>query len=59
MARAMYQDIDSYIDSFPDEMQVVLKKLRQTIKMAAPNLTEGISYAIPTFYLNGKYLVYL
>ena len=28
------------------------------MKSAAPNTTEGISYGIPTFYLNGKYLVY-
>lgn len=39
-------------------MQELLEKVRSTIKSAAPDTTEGISYGIPTFYLNGKYLVY-
>ncbi len=50
--------IDKYIETFPDAVQSILKKIRRTIKSAAPNTTEGISYRIPTFYLNGKYLVY-
>lgn len=49
---------DEYIDTFPRDVQSLLKKVRSTIKSAAPDLTEGISYRIPTFYLNGKYLVY-
>ncbi|MEX1997819.1 MAG: DUF1801 domain-containing protein [Candidatus Andersenbacteria bacterium] len=50
--------IDAYIKTFPKDVQVLLKKLRGVIKSAAPKATEGISYKIPTFYLNGKYLVY-
>lgn len=51
-------NIDEYITSFPEETQTILKKIRKIIKNIEPNLTEGISYGIPTFYLNGKYLVY-
>jgi len=47
-------NIDDYIASFPDEVQVILKKLRQTIRQAAPDATEKISYQMPTFYLNGN-----
>ncbi|MDD4912339.1 MAG: DUF1801 domain-containing protein [Sideroxydans sp.] len=47
-------DIDDYIATFPDEVQVILKKLRQTIRQAAPDATEKISYQMPTFYLNGN-----
>lgn len=52
------QTIDEYISTFPEEVQDLLRKLRSVIKSAAPETTEGISYRIPTFYLDGKYLVY-
>lgn len=49
--------IENYIAAFPVEIQKLLKKIRETIKKAAPEAEEKISYAIPTFYLNGN-LVY-
>ena len=50
--------IDEYIAGFPPETQKVLEELRALIRATAPNVTEKISYAIPTFDLNGQYLVY-
>ncbi len=47
-------NIDDYIASFPQEVQVILEKLRQTIRQAASDATEKISYQMPTFYLNGN-----
>jgi uncharacterized protein YdhG (YjbR/CyaY superfamily) len=47
-------NIDEYIATFPSEVQVILEKLRQTIRKAAPDATEKISYQMPTFYLNGN-----
>ncbi len=32
--------------------------MRQVIKKAAPEAVEAISYQMPTFKLNGRYLVY-
>ncbi len=61
MTKANPNTIDAYIATFPVEVQVLLKKLRKTIQSAIPgthDVTAGISYKIPTFYLNGKYLVY-
>jgi uncharacterized protein YdhG (YjbR/CyaY superfamily) len=46
--------IDEYIASFPEEIQIVLEKVRQTIQKAAPDAKETISYGIPTFTLNGN-----
>jgi uncharacterized protein YdhG (YjbR/CyaY superfamily) len=46
--------IDEYISNCPEEIQKKLKEMRSTIKAAAPNATEKISYQIPTFYLNGN-----
>jgi uncharacterized protein YdhG (YjbR/CyaY superfamily) len=51
--------IDGYIAAFPPETQKVLKELRALIKSAAPGVTERISYGMPTFDLNGHYLVYV
>ncbi len=50
-------DIDEYIASFAPDVRVILEKIRQTVRRAAPNATETISYRIPTFQLNGP-LVY-
>jgi uncharacterized protein YdhG (YjbR/CyaY superfamily) len=49
-----YKNIDNYIDLFSEEVQGKLKKLRATIKAAAPEAIEKISYQMPTFYLNGN-----
>lgn len=46
--------IDEYISQFPDEVQVILQKLRKEIKQAAPEAIEKISYQMPTFYFNGN-----
>jgi uncharacterized protein YdhG (YjbR/CyaY superfamily) len=46
--------IDAYIANCPKEVQKKLKDLRTTIKAAAPNATEKISYQMPTFYLEGN-----
>lgn len=50
--------IDSYIAIFPEEVQKLLEKIRAVMMSAAPGATEGISYGVPTLYLDGKYLVY-
>ena len=50
--------IDEYISTFPEEIQAVLEKVRQTIHKAAPEATETMSYGMPTFNLNGKHLVF-
>ena len=47
-------NIDEYIAQFPDAIQERLEQMRQTIHKAAPKAEEAISYAIPTFKLNGN-----
>ena len=53
-----FKSIDEYISTFPDDIQKILEGLRETIKAAAPDAKETISYNIPTFTMNGKYLIY-
>jgi len=50
--------MDEYISGFPRKTQQALEELRALIKASAPAATETISYAIPTFDLNGKHLVH-
>ena len=53
-----YQTIDAYIMTFPEDVQVILQKMRRTIRKAAPAAVEAISYQMPTFKLNGRNLVH-
>ena len=46
--------IDAYIGSFPQETQKILEEIRATIRAAAPDAQEKISYKIPTFALKGN-----
>ena len=56
--RSTAASIDEYIAEFPPETQKVLEEVRALIKTSAPGATETISYAIPTFDLNGRHLVH-
>jgi uncharacterized protein YdhG (YjbR/CyaY superfamily) len=46
--------IDAYIAAFPDDVQAILQQIRRTIREAAPEATEAISYQMPTFKLHGN-----
>jgi uncharacterized protein YdhG (YjbR/CyaY superfamily) len=52
-----FKDIDSYIATFPKDVQVVLEQVRDAIKTSAPKAEEVISYGMPAFKLHGM-LVY-
>jgi uncharacterized protein YdhG (YjbR/CyaY superfamily) len=49
-----HETIDDYINAYPEDVQAILKKMRETIRKAAPEAEEAISYRIPTFRLNGN-----
>jgi len=51
--RSTAGSIDEYIAGFPPETRKLLEALRALIRASAPDATETISYAIPTFDLNG------
>ena len=52
--KTRYSTIDQYIETFPEDIQDILQKMRRTIQKAAPQATEAISYQMPTFKLNGN-----
>ncbi len=47
------KDIDTYISKFPTDVQVILEKVRETIRHAAPEAKETISYMMPAFKQHG------
>jgi len=51
------KDVDSYIATFPKDVQALLTKVRRTIRTAAPKATEVISYRMPA-YKQHRMLVY-
>lgn len=53
-SKKQFRTIDEYIKTFPNDVQGILEKMRQTIKKAAPEAIEAISYQMPTFKINGK-----
>jgi len=46
-------NVDSYIAGFPEATQYLLDELRATIKKAAPDAEEVISYSMPAFKYHG------
>jgi uncharacterized protein YdhG (YjbR/CyaY superfamily) len=51
-------DVDEYISRFPPKVQTLLRRMRATIKKAAPQASERISYKVPAFSADGKILVW-
>jgi len=45
--------IDEYIATFPEDIQQVLTNIRATVREAAPEAEETISYQVPTFKQHG------
>ncbi|HZJ83272.1 MAG TPA: DUF1801 domain-containing protein [Clostridia bacterium] len=51
-------EVDIYIKSFPPEVQERLATIRSIITELAPQATERICMRMPTYDLNGKWLVH-
>ena len=49
--------IEDYLAALPEEQCAALEELRKTIRATAPQATEKISYAMPAFQQDGRFLV--
>ena len=49
--------VDDYLAALPPDQRAALEHLRATIRAAAPDATEAISYAMPAFKQDGRGLV--
>lgn len=56
--RSTAHTVDEYIAEFPSGIRELLEQVREVIREAAPEASETISYAIPTFDLHGRHLVH-
>ena len=45
--------IDEYIAAFPEHVAAILARIRATVRAAAPEAEETISYQMPAFRQNG------
>lgn len=52
--RHAFASTEAYIATFPPEIQRLLQDVRATIRSAAPEAKEKISYQMPTFDLHGN-----
>src|SRR2546423_1481858 len=52
------ETVDDYIASAPRDRRAALTKLRQTIRAAAPNATEIVSYGMAGFKQDGERVAY-
>lgn len=53
-----FNSVDEYIGTFPEDVQLLLEKIRSVIINKAPEAVESISYGMPAYKTNGKPLVY-
>ncbi len=58
MAKTDFKSVDEYIATHPEEVQVVLERVRSAIRRALPGAQEAISYQIPTYKLHGSAVLY-
>lgn len=58
VARPKTKTIDEYLATLSDDKRAALQKLRRTIKGAAPDAEECISYQLPAFRQNGMLVAF-
>jgi uncharacterized protein YdhG (YjbR/CyaY superfamily) len=54
---AKYESVDEYMAGLPDDRRAAMEQLRSTIRAAAPDATEAISYNMPSFRQHDRFLV--
>ncbi len=50
--------VQEYIQSYPQDVQVILREIRRRIGGIVPEVGEKISYQIPTVTMDGRALLY-
>ena len=58
MRKADLTNVDEYISAQPEAAQIVLQRVRNTLRRALPGAEEVISYKIPAYKLHGRIVLY-
>jgi uncharacterized protein YdhG (YjbR/CyaY superfamily) len=45
------EEVDAYLEAFPDDVRSALERVRRVIRETVPDCTERVSYGIPIFRL--------
>ncbi len=53
------KSIDEYLARLPSDQRAALQRLRKIVHATVPRAEEGISYQIPAFRIDGRWLVYM
>ncbi|WP_213816578.1 DUF1801 domain-containing protein [Glaciihabitans sp. dw_435] len=53
-----YANVDEYIDSFPEDVQHILREVRKRLLLAVPGAEEKIRYDMPAVMLGGSYAIH-
>ena len=54
-----FASVDEYISALPDGVRPLMAQVRRSIHTVVPEIGETISYAMPTFTLDGTPLVHV
>ncbi len=57
-AKTKFKNVEEYLATLPAPAKKIFKELRKTIKQAAPEAEEVISYNIPALKLHGMLVYY-
>ena len=58
ISKTKFETVDEYFSTLPQHAKAMLQELRKTIKKAAPQAEELISYNMPAFKLRGMLVWY-
>jgi len=50
--------VEAYLKALPEDRRAALEKLRSTIRSTLPDATEHISYQMPAFKADGRFVVW-
>jgi uncharacterized protein YdhG (YjbR/CyaY superfamily) len=52
------KSVDDYLAALPEDQRAALEKLRSTIRSTMPEATEHLSYQMPAFKSDGRFVVW-
>jgi uncharacterized protein YdhG (YjbR/CyaY superfamily) len=52
------KSVDDYLAALPEDQRAAMEKLRSTIRSTMPEATEHISYRMPAFKSDGRFVVW-
>jgi uncharacterized protein YdhG (YjbR/CyaY superfamily) len=54
-----FATVEEYVGALPDDARAAMEGVRRSIRAVVPDVAEKISYAMPTFTLDGRPLVHV